>query len=71
MFDILPIFTAWGISGPLQNSRAIRPSRAAAEDVRRRYSKGRVFDTVLRKGYKKSGICACVSNSLFHLGFTI
>lgn len=27
-------------------------------EVRRRYSKGRVLDVVLRKGYKKRGICA-------------
>jgi hypothetical protein len=27
-------------------------------DVRRRYSKGRDLEVVLRKGYKKSGICA-------------
>lgn len=27
-------------------------------DVRRRYSNGRDFDVVLRKGYRKSGICA-------------
>lgn len=27
-------------------------------DVRRRYSKGRDFDVVLRKGYRKRGMCA-------------
>lgn len=27
-------------------------------DVRRRYSNGRDFDVVLRKGYRKRGICA-------------
>ena len=27
-------------------------------DVRRRYSKGRDFDVVLRKGYRNRGICA-------------
>lgn len=27
-------------------------------DVRRRYSKGRDFEVVLRNGYKKSGMCA-------------
>jgi hypothetical protein len=30
-------------------------------DVRRRYSKGRDLDVVLRNGYRKSGICATAS----------
>lgn len=30
-------------------------------DVKRRYSKGRDFEVVLRNGYKNSGICAVLS----------
>ena len=29
-------------------------------DVRRRYSKGRDLDVVLRNGYRKSGMCAAM-----------
>jgi hypothetical protein len=28
-------------------------------EVRRRYSNGRFFEAVFRKGYRKRGICAC------------
>ena len=31
-------------------------------EVKRRYSNGRVFEVVLRKGYKKSGMCAINQN---------
>lgn len=32
-------------------------------DVRRRYSKGRDLDVVLRNGYRKSGMCAVWSSA--------
>ena len=38
-------------------------------EVRRRYSKGRDLDVVLRKGYRKRGMCAiCVSAVLLAPG---
>jgi hypothetical protein len=39
-------------------------------EVRRRYSKGRVFEVVFKKGYKKRGICAffnSVSRRQYHM----
>lgn len=33
-------------------------------DVRRRYSNGRDFEVVLRKGYKNSGICANAKSAM-------
>jgi len=38
-------------------------------DVKRRYSKGRVFDVVFRKGYRNSGTCALKGISLRKLAF--
>lgn len=38
--------------------RTLTRAPITPRDVRRRYSKGRVLEVVLRNGYKKSGMCA-------------
>ena len=40
------------------SKRTFTKAPMTPRDVRRRYSKGRVFEVVFKKGYKKSGIWA-------------
>ncbi len=41
-----------------QRQRTLTSAPMTPRDVRRRYSKGRVLEMVLRKGYRNSGMCA-------------
>ena len=45
-------------AAPLRKSLTFTNAPITPKDVSRRYSNGRVLEVVLRKGYKKSGICA-------------
>jgi hypothetical protein len=38
--------------------RTLTRAPMTPREVRRRYSKGRVFEVVFKNGYKKRGICA-------------
>ena len=47
-----------GLREALDDGSFLTSAPITPRDVRRRYSNGRDFDVVFRKGYRKSGICA-------------